>query len=149
MSHTYEDEAAHLQVREAEGDKLRRTYEMLRDKAGLDSDLTLTAAFLYTDHLILVYRLGDCDQVLSEIAAVCRARPKGSDMFVRYVQAAAFLRFKQARFAESIALFEEQLAATQESIPLLENMGHAYNRSGGKIFPFFLFFFCACRPLFR
>lgn len=56
------------------------------------------------------------------------ARGKQDVFYFKLIQAWSFLRFKQFRFRESIAYFEEQIEIMGPCSALLENIGHAYNR---------------------
>jgi tetratricopeptide (TPR) repeat protein len=57
-------------------------------------------------------------------------RRTGGDLFVRVMQMKAFMRYKQFRFKESLALFYTFRDMVGPSPELLENMGHTHNTVG-------------------
>lgn len=67
--------------------------------------------------------------LLDATEAVAR-RNAGGDLLPRAMQLKAFLRYKQHRFRDSLALFAAFKALVGPSAELLENMGHAHNTVG-------------------
>jgi len=100
----------------------------LKRKEGLASDRTLKQAFKLMDCLIGQYKLNRTDEILKELEAVCME--KGHDWKVKYIQSTAFVRWKQYRFKDALALFLKQQDIVGASAALCENIGHTYSSLG-------------------
>jgi len=75
-----------------------------RDKFGLDHPETLEACLRMLDSWIGLYKLRPMDELLNEVIPIAKA--KYPDLYPRFIQSQAFLRFKQFRFKESLSLFK-------------------------------------------
>lgn len=111
-------------------DQLLHTLEVVKGLAGYENTMVLDVLFQAFGELIKEYRLTECDALLSDARASVEARGREDDYYVQMVQALAFLRFKQFRFAEAVEHFEEMRQVVGANAFLLENTGHAYNSLG-------------------
>lgn len=102
-------------------------YVELKSKLGLADPKTLDAVFAVFDQWIALYKLTECDQMLTEVMPVCKARGRNDTYNIKAIQAMAFLRFKQFRFQDSLNHFLELKELLPPCSALLENTGHAYN----------------------
>jgi len=80
------------------------------------------------DCLIGQYKLNRTDEILEELAPVCAER--GGDWKVKHIQSTAFVRWKQYKFKEALALFLQQQEIVGASAALCENIGHTYSSIG-------------------
>jgi len=112
----------------AQEERLEQRVAALRRKEGLSTDRTLKQAFKLMDCLIGQYKLNRTDEILAEVEPVCSSR--GGDWRVKYIQSKAFVRWKQYRFKEALALFLEQQEIVGGSAALCENIGHTYSSLG-------------------
>lgn len=103
-------------------------YEQFRSEFGQEHRATLLAGLEYFNQLIQLYKLSECDTLLDQIYSGCSKA--GGDLYIKCIQAFAFLRYKQFRIEEAIKYFEEMEGLVGPSAALLENMGHAYNNAG-------------------
>ena len=109
-------------------ERLEQRVRVLKRKLGLSNDRTLKAAFKLMDCLIGQYKLNRTDEILAEVQPVCEER--GGDWKIKYVQSTAFVRWKQYRFKEALALFLQQQEMVGGSAALCENIGHTYSSLG-------------------
>ena len=112
----------------AQEDRLEERVAVLKQREGISSDRTLKQAFKLIDCLIGQYKLNRTDDILDEIKSVCMQ--KGSNWRVKHIQSNAFVKWKQYRFSEALALFLEQQEIVGTSAALCENIGHTYSSLG-------------------
>ena len=112
----------------AQEERLEERVALLKAREGLRSARTLKQAFRLMDCLIGQYKLNRTDEILAELEAPCREL--GGDWRVKYIQSTAFVRWKQYRFKEALALFLEQQKVVGGSAALCENIGHTYSSLG-------------------
>lgn len=75
-----------------------------REKYGLENEETLKACLRMLDSWIGLYKLRPMDELLKEVLPI--AKEKFPELYPRFIQSQAFLRFKQFKFRESINLFK-------------------------------------------
>ncbi|KOO27827.1 tetratricopeptide tpr_1 repeat-containing protein [Chrysochromulina tobinii] len=112
----------------AQEERLEERLRLLKRKEGLATDRTLKQAFKLMDCLIGQYKLNRTDEILEELAPVCAER--GGDWKVKHIQSTAFVRWKQYKFKEALALFLQQQEIVGASAALCENIGHTYSSIG-------------------
>ena len=112
----------------AQEERLEERLRLLKRKEGLMTDRTLKQAFKLMDCLIGQYKLNRTDEILEELAPVCAER--GGDWKVKHIQSTAFVRWKQYKFKEALALFLQQQEIVGASAALCENIGHTYSSIG-------------------
>ena len=112
----------------AQEDRLEERVEQLKRKEGLSSERTLKHAFKLMDCLIGQYKLNRTEEILDEFESVCVQ--KGSNWKVKHIQSSAFVKWKQYKFKEALALFLMQQEIVGASAALCENIGHTYSSLG-------------------
>ena len=112
----------------AQEERLEERVAALKRKEGLDSERTLKYTFKLMDCLIGQYKLNRTDELLAEVQSVCMK--KGSNWKIKHIQSSAFVKWKQYRFKEALALFLEQQEIVGASAALCENIGHTYSSMG-------------------